>query len=56
MIYVDSREEKIVVMTRGGVATRADQNAQHDQPHVRPKAQKKILFEVQREKEVFLDL
>ena len=48
MISIETREENIVVITRGSVATRADQNAQHDQPQVRPIPQNKVSFDVQR--------
>ena len=42
-------------MTRGCVATIPDQNAQHNQPQVRPGAQKNVVFDIQREKEALLD-
>ena len=50
MIFVEPREANIVVITRGGVASGADQNAQHDQPQVGPTTQKKVSFDVRREK------
>ena len=46
MTYVELREENIVVVKRGGVATGAEQNARHDQPHVRPTTQKKVPFDI----------
>ena len=55
MIYVEMREPNIVVVTRGGAATGANQDTHHDQPQVRPATQNKVEFTVQREKEVFLD-
>ena len=55
MIYVDPREENIVVVIRGGDASVADQNAQHDQPQVRSEAENKVSLNVQKEKELFLD-
>ena len=55
MIYAERSETNIVVITRGGVATGADKNAQHDQPQVQPEEQKKVSFDVQRENEIFLD-
>ena len=42
-------------MTRGGVATGVDQEAPYGQLQVQPVAQKKAPFDVQKEKEVFLD-
>ena len=55
MIYVEPRETNIVVVTRGGVATTLDHETQDGQPHVRLTAQKKVLFDVQKEKEVSFD-
>ena len=46
MIFVELREPNIVVITRGGVVTRADQDTQHEQPHVRPATKKKVLFDI----------
>ena len=42
-------------MTRGAIATRADQNAQHNQLQVRPRVQNNVVFDIQREKEALLD-
>ena len=56
MIFVEPREVNIVVVKRGGIATRADQGAQLGQSQVRPMAQKKVPLDVQREKKVFLDV
>ena len=50
MIYVEPRESHIVVVTRGGVATGADQNTHQGQPQVRPTTQNKAPLDVQKEK------
>ena len=56
MTSVEPRKPKIDFITRGGVATREDQNTHHGQLHVQPAAQKKAPLDVQKEKEVFLDV
>ena len=56
MISSEPREAHIVVVIRGGIVIGADQNTQQGQPQVRPVAQKKALLDVQKEKEVFLEV
>ena len=50
MISVESRQPHIVVVTRGGVVTGANQTTQQGQRQVRPVAQKKAPLDVQQEK------
>ena len=56
MIYVKPRQPKLVVVTRVGVATSADQNTPQGHLQVRPAAQNKGPLDVQQEKEVFLEV
>ena len=56
MIYVEPREPHIVVVTRGGFATREDQNTHQGQPEVRTATQKKYPLYVQKEKGFFLEV
>ena len=56
LIYVEPRQPSLTIVTRGGVATGADQNTLQEHPQVRPMAQKKALLDFQQEKEVFLDV
>ena len=57
-ISAKPREPIIVIITRGGVATRADQEALKEKlrPQVRPVTHKKVSFDVQKQKELFLDV
>ena len=54
MIFVEPRKPNVVVITRGGVATRLDQNTQQGQQQVRLVARKKSPLDIQKEKEFFL--
>ena len=49
-ISIEPREPNIVIVIRGGVATRSNQEAPYEQPRVRSTQQKKILFDVKKEK------
>ena len=56
MIAAEPREPRIVVVTRGGVATKANQDIPQEKPQVRHVAQKKVPFDVQKLKQGFLDV
>ena len=58
MIAVEPWDLNVVVVTQGGAATRADQDKAQEQlqPQVWPMKQKKASFNVQQQKEIFLEV
>ena len=54
-ISTQPRETYIVVVTRGGVVMREDQEAPYGKLQVQLAAQKKAPYDVQKERELFLD-
>ena len=56
MISSEPGQPILVVVTRGGAATRVDQNTPQGHMQVRPATQKKASLNVQQEKEFFMDV
>ena len=58
MIVTEPTEPSVTVVTWGGVVTGADQNVSQEQmqPHVQPMVQKKVSFDIQKHKQVFMDM
>ena len=56
MSFVEPRESNIFFFTRGGVVTVVDEGAEHGQLWVRLATQNKELFDVWKEKKVFLEI
>ena len=57
MIVVEPRDSSVVVTIQGGAVTEADQDIPQEylQPQVRPATQKKVPFDIQNHKKVFLE-